>query len=60
MHILHAYMNLYAPCLCRSPQTPEDTGSPGTEVTGVCDLPDVGASNQTWVYLQEQLGALNH
>ena len=26
-----------------------DVGSPGTDVTGICELPDMGPGYQTWV-----------
>ena len=44
-------MSLCVLHVCKSPQGPErDVVSPGTGVTGVCELPDVGAGNQTKVF----------
>ena len=30
----------------------ESAGSPGAGVTGSCELPDVGAGNQTWSFVR--------
>lgn len=38
-------MNFYVQYLYRYPQSPEGIGPPGTEVTGSCEPPDIGAKN---------------
>lgn len=45
-----AYMYAFGPHMCLVPMRPEMAfGSPGTEVTDVCEPPSVITWNRTWV-----------
>lgn len=49
-----AYMNIWAPCVCRLLQRVRIVSLPGTGVTGGCELPDVGAVEPNSGPLEEQ------
>ena len=48
-------LDVYEPHVCLVPKRPEEgAGVSGTRVTGTCELPEVGAGNQTEVLCKWQ------
>lgn len=50
---VYVYVSIYVSAYLRSNE--EDIGSPGAEVTGRCELLNVGSRNQTWDFFKSRM-----